>query len=252
VSTVKLKKCPNCGHNNKVPYDTFFMESKNHALAISRYPLAYLKCEKCGEVLKEQRTTISLALKGLEMIYLKSLFEDFCKYLDGKLRWTKSKHKEWTDTILKFFSEKNKAEVIPHVEEFNHMLVDYIWRYNPDRYSIFDIEIAVEHEGEEKDITTLLEKEIQHLIDLKARNKIGIFYPRMGDEKEFIEKIKNRIASQSDVFRINDEKYLIILGYATTKMGKRAILFRGFILDQNGTLQEKIEQTILQKSSIKT
>jgi hypothetical protein len=35
-------------------------------------------------------------------------------------------------------------------------------------------------------------------------------------------------------------------------MGKRAILFRGFILDQNGTLQEKIEQTILQKPSIKT
>ena len=214
--------------------------------------MLYLKCEKCGEVLKGRETTISLAIKGLEMIYLKSLFEDFCKYLDGKLRWTETKHKEWTDSILKFFSEKNKAEVIPYVEEFNHMMVDYIWRYNPERYSMFDIELAVEHEGQEKDITTLVEKEIQHLIDLKARNKVGIFYPRMGDEKEFIKKIKNRIASQSTAFKINDEKYLIILGYATTKMGKRAILFKGFILDQNGTLQEQMEQTILQKPSIKT
>jgi hypothetical protein len=29
----------------------------------------------------------------------------------------------------------------------------------------------------------------QHLVDLKARNKIAIFYPRMGDEKDLIEEI---------------------------------------------------------------
>jgi hypothetical protein len=227
------------------------VKGEKYTSYISRYLLEFLRCEKCGKVI-EERGTISLFREALRMIYLKSLFEDFCKYLDGKLRWTESKDKEWTDSVLKFFSEKNKAEAIPYIEEFEHMRVDYIWRFNPDRYSIFDIELAVEHEGQEKNIDTLVGEEIQHLIDLKAKNKVGIFYPRMGDEKEFIEKIRNKIASQSGPFRIEYEKYLIMLGYTTTKMGKRAMLFKGFIFDQMGTLQEQTEQTILQKLSIKT
>jgi hypothetical protein len=40
---------------------------------------------------------------------------------------------------------------------------------------IYDIELAVEHEGQVKDVDTLLKKEIQHLIDIKAKNKVGIF-----------------------------------------------------------------------------
>jgi hypothetical protein len=244
-------KCSNCGYKNKVPFNGFFVEGEKYAVYSPRYPLELLRCERCRKVI-EEGPTMSLFGEAFRMLYLKSLFEDFCKYLDGKLRWTESKDKEWTDSVLKFFGEKNKVEAIPYVEEFEHMRVDYIWRFNLDRYSICDIELAVEHEGQEKSIDTLVEEEIQHLIDLKAKNKVGIFYPRMGDEKELIEKIRNKIASQSSPFRIECEKYLIMLGYTTTKMGKRAMLFKGFIFDQNGTLQEQTEQTILQKPSIKT
>jgi len=181
------------------------------------------------------------------MILLETLFGEFCRYLDGKLYWTKSKSKEWTDTVLSFFRKKNKTETIPYAEEQEHMKIDYIWRYDPKRYLINDIELAVEHEGEENDVATLVNKEIQHLVDLKARNKIAIFYPRMGDEKDLIEEIQRKIKSQSDIMKISQEKYLIILGYSTTKKSKRAILFKGFIFNQNGDLEKQMEQTIFQR-----
>jgi hypothetical protein len=182
------------------------------------------------------------------MILLDTLFDDFCKYLDGKLSWSESKDKEWTETVFGFFSQKNKLEIIPFNEVKEYMLVDYVWRYDPNRYSIYSIELAVEHEGQEKDVQTLIGEEIQHLVDLKARNKIGIFYPRLGDEKDFIEKIKHKIKSQFDDMKLPYEKYLIILGYATTRNARRSILFKGFIFNNQGEIEKQMERITFQKT----
>lgn len=42
------------------------------------------------------------------------------------------------------------------------------------------------------------------------------------------------------------ERYLIILGYATRKERKKAILFKGFIFKNTGEIIETMQQTILQ------
>jgi len=41
-------------------------------------------------------------------------------------------------------------------------------------------------------------------------------------------------------------KYLIILGNPITSQKKRAILFKGFVLDSNGGLKEEKEKIMLQ------
>jgi hypothetical protein len=180
------------------------------------------------------------------VVFLDNLFDDFCKYLDGKLRWSETKDREWTETIFRFFSEKNLAEVIPYEEARDYMTVDYTWRFNPAKYSIYDIELALEHESQENDVAVLVNKEVQHLVDLKARNKIGIFYPRIGDERDLIEEIQRKIKNQSDDMKLSHEKYLIILGYATTKISQRAMLFKGFILNGKGDIEKRMEQVVFQ------
>ena len=178
------------------------------------------------------------------MVFLELLFDDFGLYFNGKLRWSRTKRSKWTDMIWEFFSERNQAESIPYIEIKEHMRVDYIWRYDTSRYSTYNIALAVEHEAEERRVEVLVNEEVQHLIDLKAEKKIGIFYPARGDEKELIEKIQKRIAQSMTV---TSEEYLIILGYATTKGGKRVILLRGFFLNKNGELEKTKEHIISQK-----
>lgn len=184
------------------------------------------------------------------MIILSSLFDEFCKSLDGKLRWAKPKGKDWTNTVFSFFSEFNKKESIPYLECKEYMTIDYVWRYDLTRYSVYDIELALEHEGEAYKVDEIIAKEIRHLIDIKARCKICIFYPSHGDEAKLIERISKEIKSQSDLVKLADEKYLVILGYATTKAGRRAILFRGFFFDSRGNLESKKEHVISQAKKV--
>jgi len=181
------------------------------------------------------------------MVSLEELFDQFCKYLDGKLKWSERENKSriWTSTIFNFFSELNKREPIPFVKEKEYMRVDYIWRYDTSRYSTNDIELAVEHENVMEKIDTLLNEEIQHLIDIKARKKVGIFYIPQGDEKEFIKKIQERIKMQS--IKSGLEEYLIILGYSTTRHKKRVILLKGFFFNGDGNLKSQKEKIISQK-----
>lgn len=180
------------------------------------------------------------------MVFLESMFEEFCNHLDGKLKWSAREltAKQWTKTIFDFFDQLNTKESVPFVVTKDFMRIDYVWRYDSSKYSTSDIELALEHENAMEKIDSLLEKEIQHLIDIKARSKVGIFYIPQGDEKEFIQKIKERIKRQT--MRSNYEKYLIILGYATTYHKQRAILFKGFLFDQDGELKEQKEKIVLQ------
>jgi hypothetical protein len=180
------------------------------------------------------------------IVSLEALFTEFCHYLNGTLYWTETKDSEWTKAIWRFFSERNSAEPVPYEEAKNYMTIDYTWRYKPEQFSIYDVVLAVEHEGIENEVNDLTKKEVQHLIDIKARNKIGIFYPRLGDERELLREIERRIQAQSPDLKLMLEKYLIILGYATTKQRVRAILFKGFIFNGNGILEKQMEDVVFQ------
>jgi len=65
-----------------------------------------------------------------------------------------------------------------------YMLIDQIWL---EQYQ--EIILALEHEHRGANINYLLDKEVSHLIDLRAMNKIGIFYPNLGNEKTLINNI---------------------------------------------------------------
>jgi hypothetical protein len=175
------------------------------------------------------------------------MFDKFCDYLNGKLKWSETKAKDWTETVFQFFSAENAKQIpYPYVELKEHMNIDYIWRYDATRYTINDIDLAVEHEGIEKKVEVLVSEEIQHLIDLRARNKIAIFYPSSGDESPLLEQIQKRIKSVSERYRL-EENYLIMLGYATTKEGKRATLWKACFLDKTGNITQRKERVIVQK-----
>jgi len=180
------------------------------------------------------------------MIFLDDLFNEFCNHFDGKLKWEKPKGKTWTDSIFHFFSELNKEPTKQYLEAREYMSLDYVWRYGPPRYSMCDIELALEHEGETYKTEEIIADEIRHLVDVKARHKVAIFYPSAGDEVILLEKIAKTIEDQSDIVRLEQEKYLIILGYATTKESKRAIMFKGFLFDSRGRITQKLERVVPQ------
>ena len=174
---------------------------------------------------------------------IKDLFNEFCKYLDGKLRWS-DKSSVWTHTVFGFFTEYNRKQHVPYVEVKEHMRIDYIWRLDPSKYSRNDIVLAVEHENEVNNIEKLLSEEIRHLIDIKAFNKVGIFYINQGDEKDFINKISKAIKCSTPY---TWENYLIILGYRTRKKKKLAILFKALFLNEKGELVTQEERVIFQR-----
>ncbi|MGQ9469019.1 MAG: hypothetical protein ACUVTD_04245 [Nitrososphaerales archaeon] len=66
----------------------------------------------------------------------------------------------------------------------------------------------------------------------------------LGDEEEFINKIKQRIKAQA--MKFSPENYLIILGYEIMKSEKRVILFKGFFLDEEEEIVEQKQRTVLQ------
>lgn len=196
---------------------------------------------------------MSYLIQGIakEKENLGRLFEKFCEYFGGKLRWTALSSKEWTNEILTFFLELNKLEPKPFEGKKEYMDIDYIWR--DDSYCI---RLAVEHENYPA-VDEFLDSEIQHLIDIKADLKIAITYPSGGDEMEIIEKIKSRIKKSSDGLGVysTNENYLVIFGFSTRKtiegQSKPAILFKGYFLDYKGEpfpLMAKKEKVILQAS----
>ncbi|MFQ5861156.1 MAG: hypothetical protein ACE5IG_06375 [Dehalococcoidia bacterium] len=126
------------------------------------------------------------------------------------------------------------------------MRVDYLWRYDSSQYYMNDIELAVEHENVTAKLSDLIEGEIQHLIDLKARNKVGIFYIAQGDEEDFVKAVGERIRMQG--MRSQLERYLIILGSTTSREKRRALLFKGCFFAADGSLTNQQHQVIFQAS----
>jgi len=173
------------------------------------------------------------------MVYLPRLFADFCQYFDGKLSLRMTSTSEWTDLIMKFFAEQAAKMKMPVF--YDYMLVDQIWRGEHQ-----EIVFALEHEHKGADVNDLLNKEVAHLIDLRAQAKVGIFYPNLGDEKTLVNNISSRISYRALYVPIPNERYMFILGFTTRKMGHPAILFKAYFFDDHGKPTDLQEFTIRQ------
>jgi len=108
------------------------------------------------------------------------------------------------------------------------MLIDAIWRYPTPQYTDEGIQVALEHEISKRRVSDFLKEEIQRLIDIKAKYKIGIFYPSSEvDEKELKEGIEKKLKN-SKYLAIPWEEYLFTFGKPSRKTGENIILFKAF------------------------
>lgn len=110
------------------------------------------------------------------------------------------------------------------------------------------IVLAVEHENK-SDVEEFLKKEVKHLIDIKADNKIAITYPPLGEESELIEKVREKIGNCGRKLGTSED-YLIVFGFSTSKKvtgrKRRAILFKGYLIDSSGRTKDVYKRVILQ------
>jgi len=148
---------------------------------------------------------------------------------------------DWTQLIFRYFEEQAEKEHA-HAEP-GYMLVDQIWRGESWQEIVF----ALEHEHVGTDVKVLLDQEVSHLIDLRAKLKVGIFYPNLGDEKTLLNGISSRVSGRSNAgLRIPGERYMFIFGYDTRKERQRAIQFKAFFFDEYGKKTDQEERVILQ------
>lgn len=124
------------------------------------------------------------------------------------------------------------------------MLIDYLWRER-NLFPYQKIVLAVEHENDFH-LDNFLNSEIQHLLDIKADNKVVITYPQLGDENRLIREVCSRINLYAS--RISVENWLLLLGFPTRKNNILAIRFVGYVLDRYGHIIQKKDLTIYQSS----
>lgn len=179
---------------------------------------------------------------------LPKIFEEFCDYLDGKLKWSEKKT-GFTNLIFDFFPKLKEENL---TEEREYMGIDYILRQKIPKYSTNEIELAVEHEISYRKPKNIIKSEVQHLVDIKAKYKIGIFYPSVGDVGEFKKEIFETLKSAS-YLSVPWEEYLFIFGFPTTKDGIRSILFKAFhltwerIYDYQNLKAEELKDRIIKQ-----
>jgi len=187
-------------------------------------------------------------LISMTYVSLPRVFDQFCSYFDGKMKWSAAKDSEWTKSILSFFSDdqtkrENLFTGVELVEVYEYMGIDYVWRISSSSGNF--IELAVEHENTGS-VRPFLEQEVRHLVDLKADNKIAITYPHIGDEETLMRGVYDLVKSD---MRRRDEKYLVLLGFAT-KTGEPptpAILFKGHFIDVSGN-ETLVRQKVIKQA----
>lgn len=191
------------------------------------------------------------------MIDLISLFKALCEYLNEKIKWAgkdKISKKSITEFVFKFFDQEiSQKEGL--IKTSPWMLIDAIWRYPKPKYTDECIQIALEHEISKRKISDFLETEISRLIDVKAKYKIGIFYPSSDiDEKNLREVIKKKLQN-SNCLANPWEEYLFIFGRPNRQAGKNVILFKAFHysydLSENRNVEvETLDQIIINQKKI--
>lgn len=182
------------------------------------------------------------------LVTLSTIFDQFCKHFSDRLKWSTraSAAAEWTHAIFNFFDELNKQQSRPFIKvETEHMKIDYLWR-NTRNFPYQSIELVVEHENQFA-LDEFLKGEIQHLLDIKAENKIAITYPPSGDEARLFRDVKNRIKCYAR--KDPSENYRLILGFPTRKSRRLAIRFKGYLFDGKGELTDTKDRTIFQSAS---
>jgi hypothetical protein len=192
--------------------------------------------------IKDIRTINFLEYREITMTLLEEIFNEFCNRLDGKLRWTPSKTK-FTKAVLNFFSNlSNERENINGEREY--LRLDYVWHSTTESNNLI---LAVEHENKRNNERFLAE-EVKHLIDVKAINKIAIYYPNLGEAKDLVNEIQHKIKNSMKL--TVSENYLIIFGYMTRKRSKgrskRAILFKAHYMNQDGEIIKEDERVVFQ------
>lgn len=176
------------------------------------------------------------------MTLLEEIFNAFCSRLDGKLRWTPPKRK-FSKAVLNFFSNLSDEKENINMET-EYLRLDYVWRSETEPNNLV---LAVEHENERNN-EKFLAKEVKHLIDVKAYNKMAIYYPNLGDAKDLVNVIQNKIRNSMKL--TVPENYLIVFGYTTRKRrngrSRRAIQFKAYYLNQDGEIIKEDERVVLQ------
>lgn len=181
------------------------------------------------------------------MIYLTSLFKELCGYLNEKIKWSgkgKTSKKTITELVFKFFDQEiSQKEGL--IKTSLWMLIDAIWRYPKPKYTEECIQIALEHEISKRKISDFLETEIPRLIDVKAKYKIGIFYPSSDiDEKDLREVIKKKL-QDSNILASPKEEFLFIFGRPNRQAGGKVILFKAFHYSYDYSDYRNVEVEIL-------
>ncbi len=187
---------------------------------------------------------------------LPQIFDEFCNYLDGKIKWSAEK-KNLTRLVFEFFSHRVDETQFTFVNETEYMNLDLILRHKMPEYSDNLIELALEHEVSQRKPFDFLSNEVQKLIDIKAKYKCGIFYPSAGDEEELKDKIQEKI-KQASYLSVPWEEYLFIFGFPTTQGARRSILFKAVHFTwerhdqyQNLRIQQLKERVIKQTEALK-
>ena len=175
-------------------------------------------------------------------ISLYDLFNQFCESTSDRMKWKESRMTR-TRFVMAFFREYMSRNGLNEPYK-DYMLVDAVWRDPRSGY----IEVALEHENK-GDAEKFVKEEIDHLADLKSVNKVAITYPPIGEEKRTLEAIGNVIQKRFFVTsQMPGENYLIIFGFATSQLKKRAIRWNGHFFSSEGKLRDSREKVVFQKS----
>jgi hypothetical protein len=158
---------------------------------------------------------------------LEKLFADFCEHFNNKLLW-KRKGKPLTKAILDFFSAE-AGKLGYRIEKEEYMRLDQVWWSETS-----DIELALEHELQERRAGKLIQKEVRHLIDIKAHRKVLIAYLSEPDERTLVANVQNWIGTHRFKITYPAEEYMIVIGRPTTKEGKRVFLYRRYLFYYTG------------------
>ncbi|MCI0407281.1 MAG: hypothetical protein L0191_01745 [Acidobacteria bacterium] len=166
---------------------------------------------------------------------LHDLFQTFAEHTEGRLRLSASR-RERTRIIIEFFRTYLEAQGFGEPRR-EYMGIDAVWR-DPN---FGHIALALEHENSH-DMKEFLANEMQHLVDIKAQTKVAIGYPHAGEETWALAEIRKLIQGiinmTSNVF---GEQYLVMFGTSTWHEKRRAIQWKGYIIDRSGEIQARLE-----------
>src|SRR5574337_1765116 len=175
-------------------------------------------------------------------VNLYDLFHKFADHTAGRFRLG-APRKERTRFVMEFLREYLRSGGFEEPQR-EYMAIDAVWR---DPY-LGHIALAVEHENTH-DIREFINKEVQHLVDVKAEAKVAIAYPHMGEETSALAEITTKIQRAANMTaELSGETYLLVFGANTWQEKKKAIRWKGYVINRLGVMQNQLEKVVPQAS----